>query len=108
MRGLKSTIALLVILVGLGAYIFFVERNRVIEDPNAKPKAYTTLAVDNIEEIQIRNASGETSRMQRVGEDWQLVEPVKTDADDGVVGTVTSNVGTLEVQRVVEENPSDL
>jgi hypothetical protein len=108
MRGLKSTIALLVILIGLGAYIFFVERDREIEDPNAKPKAYATLNVDQIEEVQVRNASGETTRVQKIGDDWQIVEPVKADADDGVVGTVTSNVGTLEVQRVVDENPGDL
>ena len=107
MRGLKSTIALLVILVGLGAYIY-VDRNRVVEDPNAKPKAYTTLATGDIEELQIRNASGESTRLQRAGEDWQLVEPVKAEADNGVVGTVTSNIGTLEVQRVVDENPADL
>ena len=108
MRGLKSTIALLVILIGLGAYIFFVERDREIDDPNAKPKAYATLNVDDIEEVQVRNASGETTRVQKIGDDWQLIEPVKADADDGVVGTVTSNVGTLEVQRVVDENPADL
>jgi hypothetical protein len=108
MRGLKSTVVLLVVLVGLGAYIFFVDRNREIEDPNAKPKAYTTLTTDNIEELQIRNANGETTRLQRAGEDWQLVEPVKAQADNGVVGTVTSNIGTLEVQRVVDENPAEL
>jgi hypothetical protein len=108
MRGLKSTVALLVILIGLGAYIYFVDRNREAEDPNAKPKAYTTLATDNIEELQIRNADGETTRLQRAGENWQLVEPVEADADNGVVGTVTSNIGTLEVQRVVDETPADL
>jgi len=108
MRGLKSTLALLVILIGLGAYIFFVDRNREIEDPNAKPKAYTSLSTDNIEELQVRNASGETTRLARAGDDWQLVEPVKAEADNGVVGTVTSNIGTLEVQRVVDENPTDL
>ncbi len=107
MRGLKSTVALLVVLVGLGAYIY-VDRNREIEDPNAKPKAYTTLATNDIEELQIRNAGGESTRLQRAGEDWTLVEPVKADADNGVVGTVTSNIGTLEVQRVVDDTPTDL
>ncbi len=109
MRGLKSTVGLLVILIGLGAYIYF-DRNREIADPNAKPKAYAALATDDIEELQIRNASGETTRLQRAGagEEWQIVEPVKAAADSGVVGTVTSNIGTLEVQRVVDENPSDL
>ena len=46
--------------------------------------------------------------MQRVGENWRLDEPNKADADAGVMGTVTSNLASLEVQRVVDENPTDL
>lgn len=107
MRGLKSTIALLVVLVGLGGYIYFYEAGREPADPNAKPKAFE-LSSDNIDELQIKNADGQTSRVQRAGDTWQLVEPVKADADAGVVGTVTSNLASLEVQRVVEENPADL
>jgi len=107
MRGLKTTIALLVVLGGLGGYIYFVESRRVPDDPNAKPKAFE-LSADNIEEVQIKNASGDTSRVQKSGDDWQLVEPVKAAADYGIVGTVTSNLSTLEVQRVVEESPADL
>ena len=36
-----SVIALLVILVGLVAYIYFVDSKRVIPDPNAKAKAFS-------------------------------------------------------------------
>lgn len=107
MRGLKSTIVLLVVLGGLLGYIFFVDANKEPEDPNARPRAYE-LTAENIEELRITNASGETSRVQKTGDTWQLAEPVKADADDGVVGTVTSNLSTLEVQRVVDENPGDL
>jgi hypothetical protein len=108
MRGLTTTILLLVVLAGLGGYIFFYEAGREPEDPNAKPRAFDKLASENIEEIQIKNADGQTSRVQLENGNWQLVEPVKADADDGVVGTVTSNLSTLEVQRVVEEKPADL
>ena len=106
MRGLTSTIVLLVVLVGLVGYIYYDSRNEA-PDPNAKPKAFE-LTADNIEELEFKTPDGQTSRLQRVGENWQLVEPVKTEADNGVVGTVTSNLGTLEVQRVVEESPADL
>ena len=108
MRGLTTTILLLVVLAGLGGYIFFYEAGREPEDPNAKPRAFDQLTSENIEEIQIKNADGQTSRVQLESGNWQLVEPVKADADDGVVGTVTSNLSTLEVQRVVDEKPSDL
>ena len=46
--------------------------------------------------------------MQKRGDKWQLVEPNKADADAGVVDIVTSSLATLEVQRVVDENPADL
>lgn len=108
MGGLKTTVGLLIVLIGLGAYIYFVESGRTIEDPNAKAKVFTTLAAENIEEIQIRNTNGETTHVQKSGESWQLVAPEKADADAGVVGTVTSNLANLEVQRVVEEKASDL
>jgi hypothetical protein len=106
--GLKSTIVLLVVLAGLGGYIYFVESERDPAAADAKAKAFNELAVDNIEEIRIKNADGETSRLQRVGTDWQILEPNKAAADNGVVGTVTSNLSSLEVQRVVDENPTDL
>ena len=108
MGGLRSTILLLVVLGGLASYIYFVDANRDPADADAKPKAFVELSAEDIEEIQIRNDGDETARVQRVDENWQLVEPAAADADSGVVGTVTSNLASLEVQRVVDENPADL
>ena len=108
MRGLTTTLLLLAVLAGLGGYIYFYEAGREPADPNARPRAFDQLASENIDEVQIKNADGETSRAQLASGNWQLVEPVKADADDGVVGTVTSNLASLEVQRVVEEQPTDL
>ena len=106
MRGLTSTIILLVALAGLGGYIYFVESKREPTDAAAKAKAFE-LTAENIDELQIRNATGGTSRVRREGGVWKLVEPVKADADNGGVGSVTSNLASLEVQRVVEESPKD-
>jgi hypothetical protein len=108
MHGTKSTFLLVVVLAGLGAYIYFVDSKRDPASEGANPRAFTDLVAGDIEEIEITNDSGDTSHVQRVGTDWQLVAPDKADADDGVVGTVTSNLSTLEVQRVVDENPADL
>jgi hypothetical protein len=106
--GLRSTIVLLILLAGLGGYIYFVESKRDPAAADAKPKAFAGLPADAVEEIRIKNADGEMSHLQRVGDMWQLLEPNKADADAGVIGTVTSNLSSLEVQRVVDENPTDL
>ncbi len=108
MGGLRSTILLLVVAGGLGGYIYFVESNRDLAAENANPRAFVELAADGIEELQIRNSSDETSHVRRVDGDWQLIAPNAADADGGVVGTVTSNLASLEIQRVVDEEPTDL
>ena len=107
MRGLKSTIALLVILIGLVAYIFYVDRKPSSDVAEAKPKVFKVDA-DQIEELQIKPASGEASRVQRVNGTWQLVEPEKTDADQGQVTNAVNSIAALEINRVIDENPSDL
>jgi Domain of unknown function (DUF4340) len=107
-RGLKSTVALLVVLIGLVGYIYFVDSKKPAAGATEpKAKAFTVDA-DQIEELQLKPASGDASRVQKTNGTWQLVEPEKADADQGQVGNAASSLATLEINRVVDENPSDL
>jgi len=106
MRGLTSTIILLVVLAGLGGYLYFGS------DPapggaDAKPKAFT-VSPENIEEVQIKGATGDSARVQRIDTSWQVTEPERTAADATEVAAITSSLASLEVQRVIDENPTDL
>lgn len=107
MRGLKSTIALVVILLGLVGYIYFVESKRPAAGTDTKPKAFEVTA-DDIEELQIKTADGQTTHLQKTGDTWAIVEPEKTDADTSELASVTSGLASLEVQRVVDESPAEL
>jgi hypothetical protein len=107
MRGLTSTIVLAVVLAGLLGYIYFVDAKRAADGTETKEKAFT-VEQDKIEELQIKAASGETSRLRKAESGWELVEPVKASADASELSSVTSNLSTLEVQSVVDENPGDL
>src|SRR5688572_6858418 len=108
MRGLTSTIVLIVVLAGLVGYIYFVDAGRPPSGTaETKPKAFD-VSPENIEEVQIKNAAGESTRVQRVEADWKLVEPQQADADAAAVASVTSSLAGLEVQRVVDENPGDV
>jgi hypothetical protein len=108
MRGLKSTIALLVILGGLVAYIYFVDSKRPAANPDAKEKAFASVAADQIEEVELKAESGETSRVQKTGENWNLVEPEQVEADSVALSSLTTTIAGLEVERVVDENPTDV
>lgn len=108
MRGFRSTLILLVVFLGLLGYIYFVESKRPPDTGSeAKPKAFSVTA-DKIEELRVKAASGETATLKKTSGAWQLVEPVAVPADESEVSSITSNLSSLEVQRVVEENPSDL
>jgi hypothetical protein len=108
MRGLTSTIISAVVLAGLVGYIYFYEWGRPAGSAEEREKAFQALEADNIEEIQIKAASGETSRLRKSDEGWQLTEPVKAEADASEATSIASNLSSLEIQRVVEENPGDL
>jgi hypothetical protein len=108
MRGLKSTIALAVVLLGLGGYIYFVEWKKPEGATETKEKAFAKLEPDNIEEIRIKSAGGETAQVVKASDGWMIDSPIKASADPSEITSVTSNLTTLEIQRVVDENPGDL
>jgi hypothetical protein len=107
-RGLKSTVALAVVLLGLVGYIYFVDSKKPASGAaETKAKAFTVEA-DQIEEIQIKPAAAESSRAEKTNGTWQLVEPEKTDADQGQLTSTATNIASLEVNGVVDDNPTDL
>ena len=108
MRGLKSTIALAVVLLGLVGYIYFVDSKKPASGAaETKAKAFT-VGADQIEEIQIKPAAAESSRAEKTNGTWQLVEPEKTDADQGALTNAATSLSSLEVNGVVDDNPADI
>jgi hypothetical protein len=107
MRGLRPFLGLFLILIALGAYLYFVESKREPGDEDKRDKAFTVQA-DAIEEITIKSESGERTTLRKSGSDWQMVEPLTAQPDSAEVSGLTSNISNLEVQRVIDENPSDL
>jgi hypothetical protein len=108
MRRLWSTIVMVLVLAGLLGYIYFVDAERETSGTTVREKLFTTLQADDIEEVQVKSADGETTRLQKTDGNWQLVEPVKAAADSGEVTSIASSLASLEIQRVVDENAGDL
>ena len=110
MRGLWSTIALLAVLGGLGAYIYFVESDRPastsVEGEPAREKFFT-VETDKINEIRI-NHKGQTTLLRKDTSGWKLVEPMAVDADPPEAISLAQAIANLESVRKVVDNPSDL
>ena len=109
MRGITSTLILIVVLAGLGGYIYFVDSKRPetgIDGGPTKEKVYA-LAVDAVDEVKL-TYQGETSLLRKTEAGWKMIEPVETDADAAEAVSLGQALANLELVRVVEENATDL
>jgi hypothetical protein len=108
MRGLRSFVALLVILIALGAYLYFVESKRTPGDAADKKTKVFAVEADKIDEVTVRSESGDTTTLKKNGEAWQIAAPAPATADGAEISGITTNLASLEEQRVIDENPGDL
>jgi hypothetical protein len=107
MRGLRSFGGLLVVLLALGGYLYFVESKRPAGgDAEKKDKAFA-IEADKIEEFTLKSESGDRTTVRKAGTDWQIVQPAAK-ADAAEVAGITSALASLEIQRVIDDNPSDV
>lgn len=99
-----STLALVAVAAGLGAYIYFVDAERSTTE--VKEKVFS-VAADDIEELRV-TAKGETSVLKKTDGKWMLVEPVATDADDSAVTALLGGLTSLEITREVDPKAANL
>jgi len=109
MRSFRPLLALLVVLGGLLAYLYFVDAKRPLatEAENTKAKVFTVES-DKIEEIHVTTAGGDKTHLKKVQAGWETVAPEAGKADESEASSVASALASLEQQRVVDENASDL
>ncbi len=105
----RSTLLLLLVALGLGAYIYFVEMKRGPSDTAAPAdRVFAELDAGAISELTLRAANGDETTVQRDGAGWRMTAPVATKADATEVSGVTSNLASLDLSRVIDEAPADL
>jgi len=107
MRGLRSTIALLVVLVGLGAYIYFVASKKTDDTPKQE-RLFATVEADKINEVKVKSATGDVTSVQKDGGAWKIVSPISAPASESEMSSLTNAVSQVDIVRVVDENPGDL
>ena len=108
MRGLRSTLALLVVLAGLGAYIYFVTWKIEPDDATALERVFESLQADAIVALQIASDKGPPTTLEKKGEVWQITGPEPADTDQTEAGAVATGLAAVERGRVIEENATSL
>jgi Domain of unknown function (DUF4340) len=107
MRGLRSFLVLLVVAAALGGYLYY-DSKRPLSEEKKQEKVFPDVQSDKIDQIIVKSAKGETTTAAKQGERWQQTQPAAVAADEAEISGITSNLASLEVQRVVEEQPADL
>lgn len=106
MRGLRFLI-LLLIAIPIGWYAYRDSKKGPVDDAPKKDKVFSVEA-DKIDELEIKSESGDRTTLKKKGNDWEIVQPVSGPSDQSTVSGITSNLSSLEIQRVIDENPANV
>ena len=107
MRGLRSLMLLLVIAIPLGWYAYRDSKKGPVDDSPKRDKVFAVES-DKIDELEVKSESGERTTLRRSGKTWEIVQPAPAAVDEAAVSGITSNLSSVEMQRVIDENPGDL
>jgi hypothetical protein len=102
-----TPIALVVVLAGLGGYIYYLNNREPAPSESLRQKAFTALEADAIQELRVV-ADGETTRLAKENGAWTIVEPLKAEADAQEADAIASSLASLDIEDVVDEKPADL
>jgi hypothetical protein len=114
MRGLRSTIAAIVVLAGLGAYIYYVTwklpEGGGSADAKKQEKVFAGLQADTIDEITVTTAAGDATTLKKPasGGAWQVTAPLTVKADEAEASGIASALASVEIVRVIEDKPKNL
>src|SRR6185295_3666121 len=111
MRGLRSTILLVIVLAGLGAYIYFVTWKLPeggAADAKKLEKVFAGYEADKVDEIKVMSAAGDATTLKKEGGAWHVTQPITAPASESEVSGITSALGQVEIGRVVDPNPTNL
>ncbi len=106
MRGVRSTLVLLVVALALGAYIYFIESQR---PPAGIPDPLETvfdIDSDDIDSLSVAASNGDRTLIEKDGDRWRIVEPFPVNVDVTEVVSLSSSLANLEMQRIVAD-PED-
>jgi hypothetical protein len=110
MRGLTSTLILVVVLAGLGAYIYFVDSKRPAASADGSSETTEkvfTVEADKINELRI-TTQGESSLLRKDDSGWKMIEPAAIEADPPEVIGVATALTNIDIVRVVDDNATNL
>jgi hypothetical protein len=106
MKGVRSFMVLLVVAAALGGFLYY-DSKRDPASTSKQEKVFAGVEADKIDQVAVTSASGEKTTVQKQGAAWQVTAPAPVPADEAEISGMASNLASLEVQRVVDDQAAD-
>ena len=109
-KGLLIAVALL---AALGVGVYFSNKSQAAKEKEPAAKDTTTTKLleipdDQFQQITVKKLTGEVLALKRDNGKWRMTQPKELAADNDTVGSMTSSLGSLTADKVVEEKTTDL
>lgn len=97
---LRGTLFFVLVLLGLGAYVYWVEVPKSQEE--AKKKTLLTFKADDVTQLSLVYADREIG-LKKTGNDWRLTKPIDAPADSAAVTNLLSSLAEAELKRSFDD-----
>lgn len=101
----RNTLFLFILLLAVGAYIYFVEQPR--QEAAAKKTTLLEADIEDVTSVQLTYPDREVA-LVKDGDQWKMTKPVETRGDESAMKNIVNSVVTCEVTRELEDPSSDL
>ena len=106
MKGVRSFLVLLVIAAALGGFLYY-DSKREPASGSKLDKVFAGVEADKIEKVTVTSAAGDKTTAQKQGTAWQVTAPATVPADEAELSGIASNLASVDVQRVVDDQATD-
>src|SRR4051812_15478521 len=104
-NGLLVAVGLLAVLGGL---LWWSNKREASASKTETATKILSIPEDQFEGIRIKKLTGEVIDLRRENGKWRMAEPKPLAADQDAVSGMVTSLGTLNADKVVEENATDL
>ncbi len=96
-------VVLALVVIGLGAWIYFVERHKPTTDElkERADKLFPSFKTESAERIVINNSHG-TFELAKEHDAWRLLKPIADDANSGAVSSLLASLSGLRAERTLD------
>jgi hypothetical protein len=102
---LWRTLLFALVAVGLGAYIWLVEKPRM--DAEGEPDKLVKLDVAKAARIRLAYPDAPAIVLEKKDSNWRLTEPIAADADDGAVENLVQQVADVKAERRIPPSEAE-